>query len=86
MILKIELISSESDEFFFAQNFLEGSVALARRPHEARNCDDAGFAEVDGAVGIDLAYERVTSEMDSWMEEWSLEVRMRSVKSHLRGR
>ena len=27
-----------------------------------------------------------TSQMESWMEEWSLEVRMRSVKSHLRGR
>jgi len=79
-------ISSESDEFFFIKDFLEGSVTLASGAYKARNGDDARFAEVDGAVGVDLDHNKATSEMDSWMEEWSLEVTTRSVKSHLRGK
>ena len=77
---------AQSDELLLAKHLLQGRVALAGGPHEPRNGHDAGLAEVDGAVGVYLGRKNCTSQIESWMEEWSLEVRMRSVKSHLRGR
>ena len=75
-----------SDEFFFLENFLEGSITLSGGSNESRDSDDVGFGVIDGSVGVDLSGERCTSQTDSWTEEWSLEVTIRSVKSHLRGR
>lgn len=75
-----------SDEFLFPEDFLESSITLAGGPDESRNGDNVALGEVDGSVGVDLNGARLTSQTDSWTEEWSLEVTMRSVKSHLRGR
>ena len=84
-ILMNEIIQL-SDEFFFLENFLEGSITLSGGSNESRDSDDVGFGVVNGSVGVDLSGERCTSQTDSWTEEWSLEVTIRSVKSHLRGR
>lgn len=69
----------ESDEFPLAEHLLEGGVSFSGGPDEARDGDEIGFAEVDGAVLVELGYGGVTSATESWMEEWSLEVTMRSV-------
>ena len=82
----VQIYPDKSDEFLLGQNLLESSVALPSGPDKAGNGDNARFSKVDGAVGVDLGAMMGTSQMESWMEEWSLEVRMRSVKSHLRGR
>lgn len=47
-------IAKQSDEFLLVEHLLDGNVALAGRSHEARNSDDARFAQIDSAVSIDL--------------------------------
>lgn len=68
-----------SDKFPLPENLLEGSVALAGGPDEARDGKGAVLAEVDSTVLIDLHGIWSTSEIEIWMEEWSFEVMMRSV-------
>ncbi len=68
-----------SDKFLLAENLVEGGVALSGGADEAGAGDEGGFAVADGAVGVDLDEAYCTSAMESWMEEWSLEVMIWSV-------
>lgn len=79
-------ISSESDKLFLAKDSLEGSISLTSGADEPGDGDKVGLAEVDGAIFIDLNVECVTSQTESCMEAWSLEVMILSVKSHFLGR
>ena len=80
VIVRVKVnISSESEEFLLTKDLLEGSVALPSGSHEARNHNDRGLAEVNGAVGVQLSRTSSTSQTEIWMEEWSFEVITRSV-------
>ena len=68
-----------SDKFLLAEDLVQGSVALPGRTHESGDSDQRGFAVVDGAVSVHLRGKGGTSAMESWMEEWSLEVMIWSV-------
>jgi hypothetical protein len=68
-----------SDELPLPEHLLQGGVSLSSGPNEARDGDSAGLADVDSSIFVELNGEGGTSAMESWMEEWSLEVMMRSV-------
>lgn len=68
-----------SDELPLPEYLLQGGVSFSGGADESGDGDGAGLAEVDGAVFVELSGEGGTSATESWMEEWSLEVMMRSV-------
>lgn len=44
-------------------------VALTGGTHEAADSDEVGFAEINGAVFIDLGRKESTSQIESWTDE-----------------
>ena len=58
-----------SDELFFFEDLLESSVPIAGGSNEARDGDEVGLVEVDGAVVVDLNGGGSTSQMEIWTEE-----------------
>lgn len=44
-----------SDQFFFLHDFFDSSVTLTSTTNVSANGDEVGFAEIDGAIGLDVA-------------------------------
>ena len=65
---------------------MKGGITVSGGSDEAADGDETALLKVDSAVGVDLSGGRVTSQMESWIEEWSLEGIILSVKSHFLGR
>jgi hypothetical protein len=68
-----------SDKFLLPQDLVDSRVTLSSRSHETGKGNVGSFAQVDGAVLVDLRGMNSTSAMESWMEEWSLDVMIWSV-------
>lgn len=68
-----------SCDFLFVEDFLKCSVAHTWGTYKSWDGDEVGFSEIDGAILIELNIIRSTSQMESMMEEWSLEGTILSV-------
>lgn len=68
-----------SDELSLPEYLLQGGISLSSGSNETRDGDSAGLTMIDSAIFVDLNRDENTSAMESWIEEWSLEVMMRSV-------